>query len=287
MILLKGIFLILSTSFLAQGVRSGCFLRSGKEAELKLIEAAKKDIIENLKLNLDDREMEDKTRIVVVEKEEEICSRFTWGYEIKKKQATKETFLGSGSYGSVLKFEVGGIPKAVKYISFGRSLKRGKSRITKQNVSENCFESIIKNISKFKLKEELEPSEDQKIEISTNNVDFSSLISEIEKDKTCEKSSLEDVLIPFIEGRFEKLRAEFEASFELSAHSDKYDNPDHRTFPKFDYCIIDDNLNVYFVMEMLGNSSFELRTAVQNIFGLLASNSVSCSRYSCCTRPGL
>jgi serine/threonine protein kinase len=268
---LKGVFVVLVSSLLLHGAMMQCFAVSEKVDQMKLIKAAKENATKELKSSLDEM-VEVPFQIPDFDESVKgVCSNFPQKILKIKGKEPRKTILGHGGFGSVMEVEIDGSPKAVKYISFQRRISQWLKAVDKSKLHNSCVTSLLDNLGVVALKTNPNFPKDEEIPLRIENVNLSTLTNMLTGKKECQEHDIEKdvkpILANLINNYFGLLKTELKSSKELSNFSKKHDNDSHRTFPSFDYCIVDGDLNVYFVMEKLGNELLALRNVCRSFVG--------------------
>jgi serine/threonine protein kinase len=199
-----------------------------------------------------------------------MCPKIKTEYIKPENDSSDEILLGMGGFGTVYVVNLPNGLRAVKSISFSNYLSHKLPYYIKTySITNECIESLSQEFNAFYYDINL-MSQHEELEMNLNLAYFGTMLENVRKMGFCstfENLILETSLRNIADKYLTSIKNEAEMNFRLSSYSDENENQDHRTFPKFDLCLVDDYLNVYYVMEKMNHNFEELLNSCETSIG--------------------
>lgn len=185
---------------------------------------------------------------------------------IYQDEPTYEPIIGKGGFGTVWDAVIDGEHKAVKQINLAEIILKKLFRKFPLTIQEN--EKCLHSIENLLMSESLfiEKEATQRLDEKGNEINI--FISHLETLKPVNLELLDTPECKLIPGSYEtikqvvednivKLHNEIYVMKEIDKYSTENESP-YRSYPKFDYCLVDSDLTVYIINEKLGPSVREV-----------------------------
>jgi serine/threonine protein kinase len=246
---------------------SGCFFAGKGDKNFDPIHEMIQKTIRNNKLK--DLYLSARSRVENFDQSvKAICPSIEEEFIRKEKDLETGKIVGAGGTSLTFEYNIGGIPKVIKFIPIEYYFRKSISIFVK-DLPEADLDDIIERLYLINIDLASRTNHDKTI----NFPDRQTLINKVKvmgMDKSFEKFKDTGLMagLPRIFVRyFSDIEKEVLVNAELSKYSDENDKKGRRTFMKFDYCLMDADMNAYLMMDKPETDLYQVRKHCEQRLG--------------------